>query len=36
MDVFDFTQNHYLTNSLLDHAPMVVKFSNSPKPKGRF
>ncbi|KAJ8429998.1 LOW QUALITY PROTEIN: hypothetical protein Cgig2_033923 [Carnegiea gigantea] len=32
----DFTQNHYLANSLSDHAPMVVKFPNSPKPKGRF
>ncbi|KAJ8419300.1 hypothetical protein Cgig2_027982 [Carnegiea gigantea] len=33
---FDFTQNHYLANSLSDHAPMVVKFLNSPKLKGRF
>ncbi|KAJ8421301.1 hypothetical protein Cgig2_016247 [Carnegiea gigantea] len=33
---FDFTQNHYLANSLSDRAPMVVKFPNSPKPKGRF
>ncbi|KAJ8419566.1 LOW QUALITY PROTEIN: hypothetical protein Cgig2_004597 [Carnegiea gigantea] len=33
---FDFTLTHYLTNGLSNHAPMLIEFTSTPKPKPRF
>ncbi|KAJ8425091.1 hypothetical protein Cgig2_008802 [Carnegiea gigantea] len=35
-EIFDFTQNQYLTNELSDHTPMRIQFPTSPKPKVKF
>ena len=32
----DFSQTHYLSNSLSDHSPLLLQFSHSPRPQTRF
>jgi len=33
-DQFDFSQAQYLNNALLDHTPLILHLTDSPKPKG--
>jgi len=35
-ETMDYTQTHYLPSSLLDHNPLLIQFSSSPRPLARF